>query len=346
MSGFGGGKGGGGGGDSEAPNPQLPDWADPYKNSQIQQGYNFDAGDYNELKLNPSTYSPFGSINYDKNFQEIAGRSVSRPHQVMELSPADMDILALNRTNTLKLGTRAYNRIMDMDTHMLDESDLPKITSKIDYSGVMPVSDLGSYDLERQRAQDAYMSQAKRLLDPVFTQNEDRLRNQLVNSGNPMGSGLYDTEVGNYRTKVDDSYRNAADQAIMNSYDVANQYLAGRSGMRQEQIGAAQLPYMTEKMQRDNEFDFQTALRNQNLGEIAALLGQGSPPQVPQLSNYQMQPMQPVDLGGFVDSASRLYGDMYKADRSAQAQENSAQTSAGASSMGSLFSMIGGLFGR
>jgi len=81
----------------------------------------------------------------------------------------------------------------------------------------MPVSSVQSGQQYYNPAQDAYMAQARRSLDPQWEQQQQQQESQLTNMGLTRGSAAWDTAMQNFGRARNDAYGSATNQGIMNA---------------------------------------------------------------------------------------------------------------------------------
>jgi hypothetical protein len=77
--------------------------------------------------------------------------------------------------------------------------------------------DVQGSDYYNKAAQQAYMEQAKRSLDPQWQQTEADNESKLVNMGLSRGSEAWDREMANLSRNKNDAYGSATNQSILNA---------------------------------------------------------------------------------------------------------------------------------
>lgn len=70
-------------------------------------------------------------------------------------------------------------------------------------------------DADKQRVEQALYSQAMSRLDPLWQQRQLELQTQLANQGITLGSGAYDTSIGQFGRDRNDAYNAALNSAII-----------------------------------------------------------------------------------------------------------------------------------
>lgn len=322
-----GGKGGGGGMNTPVPaglaniNPQRPQFsqalmqtlADPYPNMSIQRQMNDRNAILGDVMNNPNIVSPYGNISYDvqqAQFDEPNSQLYKRGTQTITLSPDQQAQLDRQTGITKNLQNYGLDATSQLGDSKFSLTDLPQMPSSIDYSGVSAVPTMADYDNQRQGVQSAFMDQQRRLLDPIFSQNQNKLQNQLVNSGNPMDSTLYNTQIGNYQNQMNNSYLDAADQAIMQSYGIQNQLFNDANTTRKNQIDAAELPFRGA----NTVLGYRSAANDQLMKQISMAL-QGTPGiQTPTGAPFSATPNQAPDVPSFIDPINSMITSMYGTD--------------------------------
>jgi hypothetical protein len=81
----------------------------------------------------------------------------------------------------------------------------------------MPVGSVQNGQQYYNPAQDAYMAQARRSLDPQWEQQQQQQESQLTNMGLTRGSQAWDTAMQNFGRARNDAYGSATNQGIMNA---------------------------------------------------------------------------------------------------------------------------------
>ena len=123
-------------------------------------------------------------------------------------------------------------------------------------------------DINRNRVEDALFSRGEARLQPRLDTERRRLEQQLTNRGIPIGSEAFEREMENFNQRSDDAFAALTQDAILaggaeQSREAALQQALGgfQAGLRQQGLGE------------------RTGLRNQQLFELASVLGQASPQQ-------------------------------------------------------------------
>lgn len=259
----------GGGGSYSA--PAAPD---PAATAAAQGQQDRATAQTNAVMLNPNITTPYGTVSYNTNSYTVDpnNNTVNRPTQTTTLAPAQQQQLDIKNqiTNTLgNLGENWANTFQSNKPLTYNTSNIP---TNIDYSGVSPVSNMSDYQNQANQASQAYYNQAYNLMQPAFQQQQRTLQDQLVNSGNPLNSEAYNTQMGNFQRNQDTSLSSLADQAVNQGYNIQNQLFNNANTTRANQVSAAQLPYETQSMLSANQFGAQQQQQNQNINAMSALL--------------------------------------------------------------------------
>ena len=197
----------------------------------------------------------FGTVGPEGRFTATPGQAAS----FVEESPGTAALRTLNERLGVELGNTAGLRVNQLPQDMIDFGGLPEIRSGGDTS-----------DLER-----SIFESQKGLLDPVFGQSEERLRQRLANQGIGQGNRAFDTEIGNFMRNKGDVYSRLAQSSVA----------AGRQEDTRQ--------FTQDVTRRRLAADEQLAERGGNLNEIAALLGR-----VPGINPQQFSAPGQVDVMG------------------------------------------------
>lgn len=321
----GGGKDGGGGGGGYSPPPPP----DPAATAAAQGGQDRATAQTNALLLNPSINSPYGSVSYDTNSYTTdtspGAQTITRPTQTVALSPAQQQQLDMKNTIAGYIGNAGMNLASSLTGNPIIAPTTPPLPKSIDYSGVAPVSSMSDYQTQADQASKSYYDKAYSLMQPAFEQQYRTLQNQLVNSGNPLNSEAYNSQVGNFQRNMDTNLSNLADQSVTQGYNIQNQLFNNANTTRANQIGAAQLPYQTAQTLQSNDINQQMALQNQNTNTLASLLNGQQAIQLPSSPGYNQSALQSPNIGQYTQNAYnnqlQSYNTAYGAN---QAQSNAA----------------------
>lgn len=340
-----GGKDSGGGGGGYSP-PAPPD---PAVTAAAQGKQDRQTAQTNALLLNPGVVSPYGRISYDTNSYQVPGEqdTVARPTQTITLSPEQQKQYDLRTQVMNQLGQTGVNWANAFQQSQPVSFNTQNIPTSIDYSAVTPVGSMADYDQDRQNVQKSMYNQQLSLMQPQMDQQMRVLQDQLVNSGNPIGSEAYNTQMGNYMRNYNHTLQNLADQAVTQGYNVQNQLFNNANVNRQNQLSAAMLPYQTASGLQSDQFQRSQAAQNQNINALAALL-QGSQaiqdPQLPSGAGYNQSAMRSPDLMGMTQSNYNNQLNSYNQMYNQQQAQDYASGNALTSGLFSLGSSLAGLF--
>lgn len=309
----GGGKGGGGGGYSPPPPP------DPYATAAAQGAQDRKTAQTNALLLNPNIASPYGNIGYDVNSYSIDGDNIIRPTQTTTLSPAQQaELEARNQVSGL-LSKSGISLAQELPQSQLLPPNAPARPTSIDYSGVDAVPTMAQYDADRQKVQQSVYDQQYALMAPELEQSRKGLENRLIQSGNPLGSESYNTELDRYERNKNASLQNLANTSVAQGYNTQNQLFNNANIARNQQIANAQLGYNTASQLRGDQIAENQLLRNQQINELSALLQGREAITLPVGGQYNQNALRAPDLAGMIQqnyqSQLSAYNTQYQAEQ-------------------------------
>lgn len=296
----GGGKdGGGGGGYAPPPAPTPPD---PYATAAAQGGQDRQTAQTNAIILNPNIKSPYGNIGYDVNSFDVGGQSIYRPTQTITLSPAQQEELAARNKVSQNLGAAGISLSQRLPQSELLAPGTPARPTNIDYSGVSAIPTMEQYASDRNNASKAAYDQQYNLMAPDLEQSRKGLENRLIQSGNPLGSESYNTELDRYERSKNASLQNLANSSVAQGYNVQNQLFNNANVIRNQEIQDAQLGYNTANKIRGDQLAEDQLLRNQQINELAAILQGREAITLPVSGQYNQSALQAPNLAGMVNS--------------------------------------------
>lgn len=346
RGGGGGGKDGGGGGSYSPPPPP-----DPAATAAAQGGQDRATAQTNALLLNPSINSPYGTVSYDTNSYttdpSATAQTINRPSQTVTLSPAQQQQLDMKNRIAGYIGSAGVNLAQSMSGSPIIAPTTPPVPTNINYSNVDSVPNMGDYQNQANQASKSYYDEAYNLMSPALQQQQRQLQDQLVNSGNPLNSEAYNTQMGNFQRNQDQALTNLADQSVTQGYNVQNQLFNNANTTRANQISAAQLPYQTAETLQGNNLNQQMTIQNQNINALAALLNGQQAIQLPSSPGYNQSALQSPNIGQYTQNAYnnqlQAYNSAYQANQANSNAMTSGLFSIGAAAMNPLFG-AGGLF--
>lgn len=334
-----GGDSGGGGGYSPPPAP------DPAATAAAQGGQDRATAKTNAVMLNPNVVSPYGSITYDTNSYNVDpnSNSVTRPTQTTTLSPAQQQQLDYRNNIMTTLGGIGQNWADTFQSRNPLTYNTGNIPSNVDLSGVSPAGNMSDYQGQADQASKAYYDKTYNLMNPAFQQQQRQLEDKLVNSGNPLNSEAYNTQMGNFQRGQNESLSNLADQSVTQGYNVQNQLFNNANTTRQNQIQMAMLPYQTQSQLSQDQFAREQAQQNQNINAMSALLTGSqaiSTPQLPVGGQYNGTAQTSPNLMGMTQSNYQNQLGAYNNQYNANTSSNNAMTQGLFSLGGALGSMF------
>lgn len=180
---------------------------------------------------------------------------IAQYQRTIELSPDQQAILDAQENlsqELLGLGTAQIGRIEDA------------ISDPFSLESLGPRPELN--DEYRQAVEDALYARATAKLDPMYEDEERRLRTQLLNTGFSVGSEGYRGALEDFRASKQDAYSAAQWDAIT------------RGGAEQSRL------FGLESSDRERAIQEMMLERNTPLNELAALIGQSGGVNLPQFS--------------------------------------------------------------
>jgi hypothetical protein len=321
----GGGKGGGGGGG-------MPPPPDPYATASAQGAQDRKTAQTNALLLNPNISSPYGSVGYDVNNYNIDGQDITRPTQTTILSPAQQAELDSRNEISRYLGQSGVSLAQQLPKTQLLAPSTPNRPTSIDYSGIDKVPTMDLYDQQRQIASKAAYDQQYALMAPDMDQARAGMENRLIQTGNPLGSEAYNTEMDRYERNRNASLQNLTNSSVAQGYNVQNQLFNNANIARNQQIQDAQLGYNTANQIRGDQIAENQLLRNQQINELAAMLQGREAITLPVGGQYNQNALQAPNIAGMINSN-------YQQQLSAYNQQQQRDQARGDSFTSGLFSL-------
>lgn len=252
--------------------PKQPDAA---KVSAADAKAQKDVAQFNQSLNTMNQFSPFGSIEYTSaGIDPVTG--AQKLNQTTKLSPQMQSLL------DSQMGSQ--QGISDAITGAIGRLPTGEFNPNIDVGDI------------RQRSFDSQMA----LLNPQFEKGFKDLENRMSDRGLPIGSEIWNDQLGEYNRARDTSLLGAARTADL---DAANEF--------QRQYGNA----LTE--------------RNLPYSELGALMGNSQSVGMPQFSNYAQASAQPTDVSGNIWKAYQADVDRYN--------QQQGQLWSGVGALGNLF---------
>lgn len=220
--------------------PSYPTPPDPKETAAAQTTSNKETAVANANLNRINQYTPQGSVEYTKIGTNEDGTPQYRMDQRLSApEQAIYDTNAATRQNIGTIGQQQSQRIGNL---------------------------LGSPVNLNNAAEDKFNSMARARLDPLWADNEAKMRQKLADQGIMLGSEAYDRAMGNFNQSKNDAYN--------------SMFLQGRGQAVQEAM----------------------AERNQPINEISALLS-GSQVSQPNFMNAPTATMANTDVAGIYNNA-------------------------------------------
>ncbi len=248
--------------------PRAPD---PYQTAQAQSGMNRDTALTQQAVNMTDQVTPYGNLTYNKtgesSFVDSNGKTVTTPTYTATttLSPEQQAILNQSNSAALGLGKLANQQI-------------GSITDQLSKPFEYTTSDAENY---------AY-NLGKERLDPLYNQQADQLKSQLIASGIRPGTAAYNQQMTQLSQAKNDSYTQLALGAQQQGYQQAlatynnpiNTISALTSGSQvtnpnfvsTPQTGVGGVDYTGLV---NNQYNQQVAQSNAMAGGLFGLLGSG-----------------------------------------------------------------------
>ncbi len=328
----GGGKGGGGGGYSPPPAP------DPAATAAAQGAQDRKTAQTNALLLNPNISSPYGSVGYDVNNYTIDGENISRPTQTTKLSDAQQAELTARNEVSKYLGQSGVALAQKLPQSELVGPATPARPTSIDYSHVDKVGSMADYDSDRKAVSQSIYDEGYGLMKPELEQQRSRLENRLAQTGNPLGSEGYMSEMDRYDRGANSARANLANSAIGKGYDVQSGLFNAANITRQGQLSEAMLPYNTDSQLRNDQIGEAQLLRNQQINELSAIQQGREAITLPVGGQYNQNALRAPDIAGMTQANYQNQLNSYNQ----QYQSQQAQGNAATSGLFGIASAVGG----
>ena len=339
-----------------ASTPKPPD---PYKTAAAQQGAEMGAAQASAIMNNPNRYTPWGSQTYTPAGYQTVYDASGKPQQVMryneiqQLSPDQQKLLGLQTQagyNLGNIGVQQSAKLGNILNTSLDTSGV-EAWNRGNAPGQLQTGFAGGGDIRQDQGPTDRAAIEKAILgrwDTDAARKNAAQEAQLAARGLSPGSAQY----GSVREQQDRARTDALNQAYLASgqesraaqeaYNAAQQQRYGQNlgaaqfynqGVQgQYQLGQDYASYLNNL--RAAQMGEKTALRNQPINEIAALLGMGQVQQ-PQFAGFTGQGINAAPVGSYIQSN---YGN--------QAQQAAAMNQGlfGLGSAGLYGGLTGGLF--
>jgi len=273
--------------------PASPPPVDYGQQASAQGQANIDAARVGAQLNRVNQYTPYGSLVYTPT---------SNPDQwdsTVTLSPDQQALLDKNTTGQLSLADTANSALGRIQSSMgsnFDTSGAPARVNSVntpnydiytgntsapvktlDFSGLGKLPTGDEYGAQKQEVEDALYRQSTARLDPQYAQQEEQLRNQLVNSGITQGSEAFTNAMNDFYRQKQADYGDARDRAITGGGAEQSRLLADALKARGEGVSeiGAQGTFANATSQQDLDsalkaMGFNNATESQGLADSIA----------------------------------------------------------------------------
>ncbi|MBL8686746.1 MAG: hypothetical protein JNK86_04695 [Alphaproteobacteria bacterium] len=270
--------------------PKAPKAPDPYATAAAQTKSNLETA-RTEAQLNRTNQvGPYGSSTWS-NVGDHWTNTINLDPRLQSALNSQMDL----QGKLYNMANSYSGRVADALNQPFNLDGLPQLTT--DFSG------------DRQRVEQDLYNRGAKYMDKQWANDLTALEQNLADRGIGRGNPLYNRELENYRKSRADAYGDLQSRAIQ----------AG--GSEQSRL------YGITADARGRGIQERLMQRNQPLQELAALLGSGGTPEIPQFSQAPGTNVQGVDLGGLINQQYQSKMQNYQ------------------NKMNSRGQMMGGLFG-
>lgn len=115
-----------------------------------------------------------------------------------------------------------------------------QVQGSLDFSGVGSIPGANDYGAEGQRMSQAMYQQAQSRLDPQFQQQQDALSARLANSGIPVGSEAWKTQMDQFQRGRSDAYNQANYSSLQAGANEQSRLFGLAMQARQQGVGEQQ----------------------------------------------------------------------------------------------------------
>jgi len=219
-----------------------------------------------------SQFGPGGNLLYGKvgpggQFIQDTGGAAS----FVEESPFQQAARTTGENAALQLARSIAPQAGSLQT--ASYAGLPAHQFQIDWSKIGAVPNANDFSADAQRVEQATFDRAMGLLRPELDMQERRLNQSLADQGIPLGAEAFVTEQRRFGDQRDRALSDLALASVQAGRDeqsrLFNQALTSRGAQLSDQLQDMQLANQA----RQTGFGEQQAVRNQQLQELAALLG-------------------------------------------------------------------------
>lgn len=256
---------------------------------------------------------PNGSVTFERDANGVPTR------QVTTLAPGQQQALDAQNNLSAGLSNTALGMLNQVpSTPFGMPTDLPNWVTGIDESKLPPSPERTNYGATRDKYTDAMFARQRRLLDPVFADQERSLEQKLSDRGLPQTGEAYDHDMTQFQNNRSRAYADAADAAVQAGAQEESRLFGLDSSARQqmlnEQITNAGLANDT----RTNMLGEAYNMYNLPLQQISTLLGVAPKSQAPNALPFAQYGIQPGDIGGNTWNAFNAQNQAYQNQYQAQ----------------------------
>ena len=170
----------------------------------------------------------------------------------------------------------AGQRLGELPSGQFSLASLPAYQSTIDTSGFTPLATTDDLSDYAARSETDYFNRAMARLQPQMEMEKTQLHTQLINSGLPVGSVAYNTEMDSLNYRHQDQLRDLSQSAISEGQRM-RQGLAGEAqSMRQSQLAEATMMQQMQNQARQAALADALLERRLPMEELATLTGSPS----------------------------------------------------------------------
>lgn len=209
----------------------------------------------------------FGKVGPGGQFIQDTGGAAS----FVEESPFQQEARQTGESAALQLAQSLAPQAGNLQT--ASYAGLPENQFQIDWSKIGTVPTANDFSADAARVEQATFDRAMNLLRPQLDLQERRLNQSLADQGIPLGAEAYVTEQGRFADergrRLDDLALAAVQAGRDEQSRLFNQALTSRGTQLADQLQQMSLTNQA----RQTGFGEQQAVRNQQLQELAALLG-------------------------------------------------------------------------
>lgn len=269
---------------------QAPSAPDPARAAQAQAYYGEQAASYNKALNATNEYGPTGSTtNQIIGYDPMTG--APEWGQVTSLTQPEQQLLGGEQQGGLQeqqLASQTMGQVPNAPLYTVPQAQPLQTSLNTGNVPGMPTTS-GTNSIQNQATQDV-LAQQRAVLDPQWSQEEEQLKAQLVNSGNGPGTPAYENAMDRFQSQKASAYTQAVGAATTAGAQVGQTQYGEQAGA-QQQIYAQDLQRFTAENQAKgmSEQDAIAAAQAQlsqrsGVAGLAATLYQSAAPTIPTAS--------------------------------------------------------------